>query len=200
MEHFRTELGRGPLQAKLNLIIDPTPWRTHKPTIDFKLKQFGRISSNPWKLLTGAQTIINSDYKIHIHIYTDGLVSRETNRTAAAVVIPKIRIANRLIQRTHLTGVGPIEKPTNLLQQALPIIQELEINHLQIQFIWSPSHIQLPGNELAELDRQEMIIIPTEHSKQELNSIIKKSITDQWQRLWTNSTKGRVFTLDTTQC
>ncbi|KAK3589341.1 hypothetical protein CHS0354_026998 [Potamilus streckersoni] len=158
MEIYGTELGLAPLQAEISFILDPTPWRTHKPNIDFQLKRHGKKTHNIWKLLTEAQSILNTTYSNHIHIFTDGSVSKETDRTAAAM-------------RSHLHRDGTIQKSTKLTS--------INNNHLQTHLMWSPSHIQLQGNELA--DRE---------AKQGLQEYI---ITGERHLFWENSTKGRVL-------
>ena len=85
----------------------------------------------------------------------------------------------------------------DILQLILEEILKLRRSGKEIQLCWIPSHIDIPGNERADkLARQGLELTEVTdlaYSTSEIKSMIKHSIWEEWQTVWTNSTEGRWY-------
>lgn len=90
---------------------------------------------------------------------------------------------------------GSTKSRENMLEETMLLLKELEGKQHTIEFLWVPSHINLIGNEKADLAAKRNLlnsdIYPLAYSIQERYSQVKQRINQKWQQIWNTSNKGR---------
>ncbi|KAK3581950.1 hypothetical protein CHS0354_007078 [Potamilus streckersoni] len=133
------------IQAEQRLYQDPYPWRNSTPKINFQLIGVGRKKDNPWKLLAHIQELLNTQYKGHTHIYTDGSKQPQTNSTAAAVFIPskQHRIKAKLPDGGNSSGTKT------------PVTLSFTLYKTKLNATLNGNHYQIIGTTTSSIDSEQ---------------------------------------------
>ena len=85
-----------------------------------------------------------------------------------------------------------------LLQETMMILNQIKMS--KICFIWIPSHVNILGNERADSLAKQSLNLPDINSTnylelQEIFSLIKSHVVNEWQRKYDGDPKGRHYKL-----
>ena len=92
---------------------------------------------------------------------------------------------------------GSLGGRSDLVVELLVLLYRIEHAGGSVGFLWVPAHVGVEGNEAADVAAKKAlerdIDVRVSIGNSECRSIIKRRITDVWQREWENEKKGRHY-------
>ncbi|KAK3579612.1 hypothetical protein CHS0354_016518 [Potamilus streckersoni] len=175
---LQEELNIATLKFEQRLIIELAPGRNRTPNINLQVKQIDHKKNDPWEILAGVRSLHEEDHiwiclagnapnSISIFIPSRTVIIRQflPDRTHSGTLAylssatvdqgpprPRYLIITDSFSVLTSMETGQSKSRPNLLQQTLLILQELGSNQIQVEFLWGPSHINLPGNDKADME------------------------------------------------
>ena len=144
---------------------------------------------------TGFKTIFQLKFTESTSVYSGELLAIDTTLDYILKNITKKSIHIFTDSLSNLLSISKDNtSPDTISIQAK--IKEITNKGQVLKLHWVPGHKGIPGNEAADTAAKEATKIsapPQEqpHSLTQAKATIKKGMKQEWQRLWTNSTKGR---------
>uniref|UniRef100_A0AAG5DU64 Uncharacterized protein n=2 Tax=Anopheles atroparvus TaxID=41427 RepID=A0AAG5DU64_ANOAO len=215
-----------PETEKLTRLTD-RPWNNEKPSIDWTMKNMKKEEYNPTMAQQTFLQLINTKYKQHHQIFTDGSVqlqkvgcgiyssssscSIKLNNNLSIYSAEAFALAIAADEATTANTPNVIFTDSASALEALetgkskhPYIQAIDEHILsrKISFCWIPSHMGIAGNEIADRlaneGRQKPEDITGAIPKQDLLRWAQEAVRAAWDRQWRSLTTTKLHNIKQT--